>query len=500
MGGGDESSNPKFQSSKLGKGTDVTGGGRQFQAGIWNSPGRGWFGAALVLFALGLMSKPMLVTTPFVLLLLDYWPLRRFEPKTEASNLRGIGSLAWEKFPFFVLAAASSIVTFLVQQHGGAVAEIGAVSLEHRIANALVSYVVYIKNMFWPNVLALCYPLPPSIPLWMSGGAFLVLVLLSALALRQARRRPYLTMGWCWYLGTLVPVIGLVQVGVQSMADRYTYIPLVGLFVALTWAVVEWAGLEKTGDARKKWATPVLATIALTILGVCSVLTVHQVRFWKDSETLFRHSLAVTGPNPIMQASLGAALLDERKLDEAAEHLEEALRLKPDYAEALSNLGLALALQGRLDEAVANYRQSLEIKPNKVRVHYTLGLALQMQGKREEAIAEFRKALEIDPDWSPALNDLAWFLATSRDPAQRNGMEAVEFGERACRLTSYESPLMIGTLAAAYAEAGRFDDAVRTAERACDTAAKIGQPNLVKRNKELLELYRVGQAYHEGEK
>jgi Flp pilus assembly protein TadD len=227
------------------------------------------------------------------------------------------------------------------------------------------------------------------------------------------------------------------------------------------------------------------------------LLTVSQVRLWKDSETLYRHTLSVTGPNPITQGNLGTALLELRRFDEAIEHFAEATRLKPDYAEALSNWGFALALEGKLDEAVPKYRASLALKPNAVRVHYIFGQALLLQGKRDEAIAEFSSAVEVDPDFSPVLNDLAWIRATDPEPQNRNGAQAVSLAEHACALSGFQNPMFIGTLAASYAEVGRFDDAVRMCEKARELANTNGQKGLAERNEQLLQFYRAGKPFHE---
>ena len=505
-----------------------------------------WYCLSLLLFALGLMSKPMLVTLPFVLLLLDYWPLGRWgesrvwslKSKVEAQRSEVgrsmFASLLREKIPFFALSIASCVTTYLVQEHGGAVADLNIMPVSLRFSNAVVSYVGYMKKMVWPTDLALLYPLRGIIPDWMVGGSLLLLVVVSLLTLALLRRAPYLAVGWFWYLGTLVPVIGLVQVGMQSMADRYTYIPFIGLFIAITWGVGDAVkskisslkskvgetgsgGQEAEGRRQKaevrtdpspqpsplrngrgrRLQPLVLGSISIIILGVCVRLTATQVRFWKDTETISVHSLAVTPDNPLMQNNLGSALLEQHRFEEAADHFRAALRLHPRYAEAESNLGFSLSLQGKLDEAIDHYHRALELKPNIVRTHYVLGQALSMQGKRDEAIAEFRITLELNPDWPPALNDLAWFRATDPRPEVRDGTEAVALAERACRLTEFRDPLMIGTLAAAYAEAGRFEDAVKTGEQARAVAAAAGKTALAERNWELVEIYRQKKAYHE---
>jgi tetratricopeptide (TPR) repeat protein len=233
------------------------------------------------------------------------------------------------------------------------------------------------------------------------------------------------------------------------------------------------------------------------ILAICATLTATQVRFWKNTETISVHTIAVTSDNPLMQNNLGTALLEQHRFEESAGHFREALRIQPNYAEAESNLGFAQALQGKLDEAIEHYHRALELKPNIVRTHYVLGQALSAQGKRDEAIAEFRITLELNPDWPPALNDLAWFRATDPRPEARDGAEAVRLAERACKLTEFRDPLMIGTLAAAYAEAGRFDDAIKTGEKARAAATAAGKADLADRNLQLLKLYREHKPFHE---
>jgi Tfp pilus assembly protein PilF len=465
---------------------------------------------SLLLFALGLMSKPMLVTLPFVLLLLDYWPLGRVTGDewrvtgAAGSGERGAGSglrvCLVDKIPFFLLAAASCVVTFLAQQHSGAVADAANVPLEHRLPNAIVSYVTYLGKIFWPTKLAVYYPyratMPPAITvIWM-----VILALVTAVAFTSLRRKPWLAVGWLWYLGMLVPVIGLVQVGLQAMADRYTYLPAIGIFLMVAWSVGEVRGSRVEGQdyvARLTNQPRLLGAVALAIVSACAVLSSAQVHTWKDSETLYRHALTVTSDNAIVHGNLGSALIEQHRFAEAAGEFAEALRIKPGYAEAEGNWGFALALQGKVDEAIAHYHKALELKPDLERTHFTLGQALLMQGKRDEAIAEYRAALQINPDWPAAANDLAWILATDADEHIRDGAKAVELAERACRLTGLRETLFVGTLAAAYAEAGDFKNAVGTAEKARDLAKARGQPELARRNEELLELYRAGKPYRE---
>jgi Tfp pilus assembly protein PilF len=464
---------------------------------------------ALLFFALGLMSKPMLVTTPFVLLLLDYWPLRRVAsgewrvtransqtPKLSNSQTP-ILPLLLEKLPFFALSAAESALTFFAQRHTGAVASTAAAPIETRIFNAIISYGAYVKKMFWPGAMAVYYPFREHPELGEIAGGVLVLLIGTAVAIGWGRRRPYLAFGWFWFVGTLVPVIGLVQVGLQSMADRYTYIPYIGLFVAIVWLIRDL--VVARGPCSRglvvTWSV-VLWSAAIGILAACGVSAAHQVRYWQTSEMLWRQAVNVTSGNVVARQNLGSALVEQRRFAEGAEQFEEALKIKPMYAEAESNFGFALYMLGRLDEAVEHYQRALSMKPIG-RTHYLLAMVLLQQGKHAEAVAEYKRAIELEPELPPALNDLAWILATDPDPALRDGQQAVIMAERACQASLVPDPQLIGTLAAAYAEAGRFPDAIAAAERAKDLATKQGNLALAQRNEELLQYYRRGEAYHE---
>jgi tetratricopeptide (TPR) repeat protein len=372
------------------------------------TPGLGRYLLILVCFILGLMAKPMLVSLPFVLLLLDYWPLSRLSlqglaaaaPSSPPGPGVALQRLVWEKAPLFVLAALVSLITFYTQKEIGALWSLQALPFTTRLANALVAYVSYLGKMFWPVHLAVLYPLPgQNLPLWQTGAAALVLAALSFLALRQARRQPYLLVGWLWYLGTLVPVIGLVQVGQQAMADRYTYVPFIGLFIALAWGAAVLAARWRA----PRFLLPVGAGVVLSVLAVC---TWAQVGYWRDSITLYEHTLQVTRRNPLIHYNLGLALFSQGRLAEAMAHYDEALRLKPGYAEAHNNLGLALFSQGKLTEAMANYAEALRLKPGSAETHNNLGLALFSQGKLTEAMAHYGEALRLKPDFAEAQNNL----------------------------------------------------------------------------------------------
>ena len=415
----------------------------------------------LFLFALGLMSKPMLVTTPFVLLLLDIWPLRR----SKAPTLR----LVVEKLPFLALSIVGSVVTILGQKQSGYVASAETVPLSARLANAAISYVAYVKNLLWPVDLAVYYPYRADMPPELGFAAAFLVVLLTIGALALWRTRPYVPVGWLWFLGMLVPVIGLLQVGLQSMADRYTYISYVGLFIAIVWLCGDLVSAVSNSRSVRvltvprsvvSWSPGLLSATALI---ACTVLTEVQLSYWKDNETLYRHTLKVAPDNPLIIGNLGCALVEAGRYKEATEYLEEALKRKPGFAEA----------------------------------ELCWGIALLMQGQTRDAISHYTRAVELNPESAYAANDLAWLLATAPDPNLRDGPRAIVLAERACDLTTYSNPLLIGTLAAAYAEAGRFEEAVRTAKRAEHMAATMGDKKLAERNAELCALYEQHQAYRE---
>jgi protein O-mannosyl-transferase len=373
--------------------------------GYTKRPGWGRYLLVLLPFSLGLMAKPMVVTLPFVLLLLDVWPLRRFalgSLPVGAGNPR-IARIRWqkallEKVPFLMCSAGVAVATYLVQRTGGAVGQLGSLSIETRAANALVSYVVYIGQMFWPMKLAVLYPYPSSIPAWQFLTAGIAIVGVSVIVVRSFQRFPYLAVGWIWYLGTLVPVIGLVQVGVQAHADRYMYLPMIGISIMLAWGA---------DDLVRRWprAKPaVIACIALACSS-CIALTMNQLRYWKGSESLYRRALEVTVGNYVMQYNLGLALSKvPGGLPEAIEQYKAAIRIKPIYIDAHLNLGTALAsIPGRIPEAIAQYQAALRLRPDYAEAHNSLGVALsQIPGRSPEAIAQYEEALRIKPNLAEA--------------------------------------------------------------------------------------------------
>jgi tetratricopeptide (TPR) repeat protein len=591
---------------------------------------------ALGLFALALMSKPVAVTLPFVLLLLDYWPLRRFTGPSIADEGSRSNSppsfqtktalrLVFEKLPFFLLAMGLSIITFHSQKTIGATAALNNVTLPVRMENALVSYAAYILNLFWPVNLAAFYPYNITLPMWQVAGAFVLLTAITLLVLVAARHCPWLPVGWFWYLGMLLPAIGILQVGAQARADHYTYLSLIGLFLMVTWAV------EKLCPSwpRRKLVLGFLMTGVLAILTVC---TSTQISYWRNSETLWTHALACTSNNALAHNNLsnelllkgnvdeaishyqkalqtepnsvetwhnlgsallqkgrvdeaitcyqkvlqinpdnakthnnlGSALLQKGKVDEAITHFQKALQInpdyaefhnnlgnafcqkgrmdeaivhfqkalqiKPDYAEACVNLGNALcqkggvdeaitqfqkALQiqpdnaqahnnlgsvllqrGRLDEAIVHFQKALQIKPDYTKAYVNLGNALLQKGRVREAIAHFQKELQIQPDHIEVLNNLAWVLATGPQASLRNGNQAVELAQRANQITGAKNPNFLCTLAAAYAEAGRFSEAVETAQRALPLAEAQYNTALADDIRSELNLYQSGAPFH----
>ena len=540
---------------------------------------------ALLLFALGLMSKPMLVTLPFVLLLLDWWPLQRVTIRNARSTL---GRLVWEKIPFLLLSAASCAATIWAQKE--ALNSLQRITFPARVCNAVVSYAAYLGQMLYPVDLAVYYPHPGNhMPLWTVGVSALVLLIVSAVVLAGGRKHSFLLVGWLWYLGMLVPVIGLVQVGGQARADRYTYLPQIGLYI-----MVAWAAVDLTSSWRYRRA--LLGSGAALALATLLVLAHIQTAYWENSFSLMTHTIACTPDNslvhnnlgyalvaqgklreaiqhyeqalhirpgyPEAHNNLGVALADEGKLAEAVQHYERALQFKPDYAEAYNNLGSAVADQGKLDEAVHDCERALQLKPDYPEAHNNLGivlarqghvseaiqhyeralqlkpdyaeafdnlgmtlatqgklpeaiqqyeralqlrpvfpeacnnlgLALAREGKLAEAIQEYERALQLRPDYVEVLNNLAFVLATSPDASLRNATKAIALSQQANQLTGGKNPVVLGTLAAAYAGAGRYTEAVEAVNRAIERADVEGKSKLVIALESVRELYQARAA------
>ena len=507
------------------------------------------YALALIFFALGLMSKPMLVTLPFVMLLLDYWPLQRVPP---------FWRLVFEKWPFFVLVAVSCVITFLAQHHGGRVVSLEEIPLHYRLDNVPLAYTRYLLKILWPVHLAIFYPPPKTISPLAVVAAVAVLLAISAAAWLGRKRGPYGLVGWLWFLGTLVPVIGLVQVGHAAMADRYIYFPSIGVFIALTFAVCDWANrlqIPPTG----------ITTAAVLILGGCVVLTENQLRCWRDDESLFSHAISATKDNEPAHLCLGLAYeMEGRKADALSEYhialklnpyrvktysdlarvlagsghtnealieLREALRLYPEDApshdylanlladsgqtnEALAefreavrinpkdgtlhnNLGVMLIELGRFDEAMEHYAEAARLDPADWRAPYLRGKALLKQGRDMEAIPYFRQAMQIDPDNLQVLIYLAQVLASDENPKVRDGHTAFVLASKANALTGGAQPAMLDALGMACAELGRFNDAKKAAQEALNLTKASGMTNDSVVVEQRLRLYQNQQPWRE---
>lgn len=369
--------------------------------------------SALLAYAAGLMAKPMLVTLPFVLLLWDIWPLERFRPWAGADDEQGsvpIVRLVVEKLPFFVLSLLSCGVTYYAQSQAGAVASIHTMPFPFRLINALLSYVRYLSNMIWPENLAIIYPLPATLTIASGMLAGLALLGVSVVVWRLRRRHPYLLAGWGWYLGTLVPVIGLVQVGQQAMADRYTYIPLMGVFIMIAWGVPACA-------ARLKIRRQALIIPAGAVLSLLTICTWHQLGFWKDNVTLFEHAARVVPGNFIAYRLLGSALSLKGDMAGAERAFQTSLRISPDDDMTHTEWGMALAEHKRYNEALMHFSAALRIYPDSADTHFQMGNILIETGKTAEAIAHYKDALRLKPDKAEICYSLGLALAMQGDIA-----------------------------------------------------------------------------------
>jgi len=346
----------------------------------------------LLLFVLGLLSKTMLVTVPLVLLLLDYWPLGRFQ--RSIFNWQNVTRLVCEKLPFLLLAAAAGVATILAQ--ADSIQSVQKLGLPSRMGNALLVYATYLGQMFYPVGLAVLYPHPGNqLSVWWMGLSLVLLSIISVGVVRWQRTRPYLLMGWLWYLGMLVPVIGILQVGLQARADRYTYLPQIGLYVLLAWGGMDLCGLWRYGRA-------VLRAVATVVLGVLTIFAHVQTSYWRDSVSLWTHTLACTPRNFIAHSNLGNALTVLGRTDEALVHYKQAIELQPDSAEANNNLGSEFVKQGKLDVAMTYLQRALQLKPDYAAAYCNLGVALAAQGKREQAIQYYERAVQLKPDLAEA--------------------------------------------------------------------------------------------------
>lgn len=399
-------------------------------------PGVGRYSLVVSIFVLGLLAKPMVGTLPFVLLLIDYWPLRRFRfgPAEDGINSKGQPPMDFskqtsstlrlfsEKIPLFVLSVASSILTYLAQQKGGGLKSIETYPPATRVVNALVSYAGYIRKMVWPEGMAFFYPYPKTFPIWEVVGSILLLSCISILVICYARKHPFLLVGWFWYLGTLVPVIGLIQVGNQAMADRYTYIPLIGLFIMV---VIGFPCLFKKWRYRKI----LLGASMGLILFLLMVTTRLQINHWQNNFALFEHALHVTSDNFLAHNNLGIAVAEQGKIEEAIAHYREAIRIKPNYLDAHYNLGVNLTKQGRYEEAMDHYMEALRIAPDDAETHNKVGILFTREGKHHEALGHFTEALRLKPGFAAARYNFGLALAE-----QGEYQEAVPHFAEALRL------------------------------------------------------------------
>lgn len=545
-------------------------------------PDRRRYAILVASFGLGILTKATIVTLPVVLLLLDFWPLRRLPFPSFAGRGQGpgnlgdaravhvselsgsrpwfaaIGRLTQEKLPLFALSVLLSLATVLAQQTGGAMVDATKLSLATKVSHAMVAYVEYLGMLVWPVNLAVFYPHPGAPPWWQLAGAAALLLTATVLAIRVVRFAPYVLAGWLWYLITLLPMIGIVQVGAQSIADRYTYVPTIGLMLAVVWGLAEWAAV------RPAVQTP-LRIVAVLALVACAVGTIRQLSYWRNTETLFTRALQVTSRNLVAHGNLanyyaavgkgelaashyralleinpdqaethnnlGALLANQGKLNNAMLHYREALRLKPDHAEAHNNLGIALLRQGKLVESVEHFEAAVRAQPGLISAHFNLGLVLASLGKLPEAAGHLGKVLELDPndasaclqlglvlwrqrqyanarrqieaalarkpDWALALERLAWLLATAPDEQVRDGQRAVDLAQRARKLAGPGQPQVWNALAAAHAESGNFPEAVKAAQQAIEVARGGKQNELLGEYQQRLRLYQAGRPCRE---
>jgi tetratricopeptide (TPR) repeat protein len=476
------------------------------------------FWLAVSFFTLGLMAKPMLVTLPCVLLLLDFWPLNRF--RIANFELRFFTKLVAEKIPFFLLAAASCVVTLFAQR--GAMATLEAVPWSWRLANAVVSGVGYLLKIFWPVDLAVAYPLTHfSTPLVALAATLLLLVSGAAWHWRQAR--PYFLVGWCWFLGTLMPVIGLVQVGVTAMADRYTYIPAIGIFLVVAFGLAEFASPR---PVLKRYVSVSMAVILVLCIG----LTEMQIGFWRTSETLFRHAISVTQRNDVAHGNLGYALEHQGRHAEALAEYRTEVQLNPGHYQVHFSIGNMLLKLGRYGEALTEFQQCLQLNPEVPALHNAVGLALAALGETDGALAQFADAQRLDPRygephlgtadilfqqgrdtnavaelWAAVkaepynvhiLSAVARRLSANENVASRDGESALALALKANDLASGFQPEVLDVLGMAFAEAGDFTNAVASAQNALELA-EAGKLNRIAAIHQRLELYQKQQPWRE---
>jgi Flp pilus assembly protein TadD len=435
------------------------------------------------------MSKPMLITTPIILLLLDYWPLNRFSGAT-------LSKLVIEKIPLFALSAGSCVATLWAQNF--ALGSTQFLPLQWRVTNALFSYFEYVRQMFWPVDLIPFYVHPENrLEIWRLLIAAISLIALTAIVIVRRKQNPYLLVGWLWYLVMLIPVIGIVQVGLQGHADRYTYLPQIGLDIALVWLIWD---LTKSclprRSASAKAGRPqkiILSAAAAVVLIALSSLSWKQTTHWRDTEALWRHTLAVTPDSDVAHAGLGGILFVRGQIDESIYHYERALGLRDGNVAAHFGLGRALAAKQKTDPAIFHFQKALSIQPDNIGASNDLGVMFASKGEVREAISAWQQSLSFDPDNADAANNIAWVRATATDPDLRDGREALELAQRALR-SGGENPVALRTLAAAQAENGQFAEAIATCRQGEELAQKNGDSAMAESLHSCAESFRRGEA------
>lgn len=418
--------------------------------------------SALGLFALGLLAKPMLITLPFVLLLLDYWPLGRFSFKRSSGRTAGkagksattsrqtspVLRLIWEKMPFFVLSAISVFLSFLSMRRLGITTSTDLIPMNLRLSNAAVSYLRYIDKIICPRKLAVFYPYPMEVAIWGSLGAALLLACASFLLIWAFRRKGYLSVGWLWFMGTLFPVIGLVQAGLwPAIADRWVYVPMIGLIIIVAWGA---------GDLAAKWRLPI--SVLILTGGVClsalTFCTYRQVGYWRNSRTLFGHALDVTTDNYIAHLNFGNTLIKDSRIAEAMSHYRKAVEIHPAYDDAHYNLGVGFSLQEAYEQAIKEYRIALSLNAGHINARLRLAEALTRTGRLDEAIGHFEKLMQSRPDDVEVLNNYGLALVQMKRTSR-----AIEFYNKALRIDP-DSVEVLNNLGTALAEQRQFDPAI----------------------------------------
>lgn len=436
-------------------------------------PSLGRYVTMSILLAGGLMSKPMLVTAPLILLLLDYWPLARST---------SFHRLVIEKIPLFALSLGSIVATLWAQDF--ALGSVEMLPLKYRLTNAVVSYVIYLGQTFWPHDLVPFYLHPENrLPLWQFAGAMSILLVVTAIAVVRRKRNPYLVVGWLWYLIMLLPVIGIVQVGLQGHADRYTYLPQIGLLIAMTWLAIDLTNFRAA----------ILAPIAAAIVITLSILAWKQTAHWRGTESLWSYTLSVTPQSDVAHTGLAGILFTNGKIDEAIDHYRQALAMRSGNSGAQYGLAAALDKQHKVDEAIEHYEKALELQPDNTGASNAVALLFVHRGDYADAIAAWEDTLRYEPDDGNALSNLAWMLATCADRSLRNPPRAVALAQRANELANGANAIVLRTFAVALAQDRQFDRAIEIAEHGVQVADANGQASVADDLRRYLEMFRRGE-------